>query len=380
MSNIITVRDPEIIAAEINTIKKKVQETVIFSSIEIGMKLTEAKALVNHGEWGKWLQENVDYSQSTANYLMQLYQEYGSDQQSFFDAWRNSQTFAKLTYSQHIALLTLPADERQEFAEQNNVADMSTRQLQQALKERDEARKAQAEMKAELEAEAKRRQGLEADLETAQGNIDTLQEDLAKAQSNAADAAGQEKNEARKQIDAMKATVEVAEAAKARAEKSELNALKQLDALKKELEKAQAREKEIGEELKAAKENPDIPASMMETIRAEAEAAAAKKATEGLVQKFAAADEAAKAARIRAEAAEAQARKANEQLAAAQKSAKLAHPSVTAINILGQKMLKDWELIMQHRQTAITADPANEEPIKRFLAAVLNSLQGDMSQ
>lgn len=380
MSNIITVRDPEIIAAEINTIKKKVQETVIFSSIEIGMKLTEAKALVNHGEWGKWLQENVDYSQSTANYLMQLYQEYGSDQQSFFDAWRNSQTFAKLTYSQHIALLTLPADERQEFAEQNNVADMSTRQLQQALKERDEARKAQAEMKAELEAEAKRRQGLEADLETAQGNIDTLQEDLAKAQSNAADAAGKEKNEARKQIDAMKATVEVAEAAKARAEKSELNALKQLETLKKELQKAQAREKQIEDELKAAKENPDIPASMMETIRAEAESAAAKKATEGLERKFAAADEAAKAARIRAEAAEAQARKANEQLAAAQKSAKLAHPSVTAINILGQKMLKDWELIMQHRQTAITADPANEEPIKRFLTAVLNSLQGDMSQ
>ena len=53
MSDIITARDPEIIAAEINTIKEQVQRVLIYASIEIGGKLTEAKSLVPQGEWGK---------------------------------------------------------------------------------------------------------------------------------------------------------------------------------------------------------------------------------------------------------------------------------------------------------------------------------------
>ena len=139
MSNIITARDPYIIAAEINTIKRQVQETVIAGSLRIGEKLQEAKSLVPQGEWGKWLEENVEYSQSTAENLMKLYREYGTNQQSLFDTWTSSQTFGKLSYTQHLALLALPFAERQEFAENNNVADMSTRQLQQAIRERDEA-------------------------------------------------------------------------------------------------------------------------------------------------------------------------------------------------------------------------------------------------
>ena len=57
---IITARDPGIIAAEINLIKKQVQETVIWGTIQNGEKLCEAKSLVPQGEWGKWLEENVE--------------------------------------------------------------------------------------------------------------------------------------------------------------------------------------------------------------------------------------------------------------------------------------------------------------------------------
>lgn len=105
MSNIITARDPYIIAAEINTIKRQVQETMIAGSLRIGEKLQEAKSLVPQGEWGKWLEENVEYSQSTAENLMKLYREYGTNQQSLFDTWTSSQTFGKLSYTQHLALL-----------------------------------------------------------------------------------------------------------------------------------------------------------------------------------------------------------------------------------------------------------------------------------
>ena len=33
--------------------------------------------MVKRGTWGTWLKERVDYSQSTANNFMKIYQEYG---------------------------------------------------------------------------------------------------------------------------------------------------------------------------------------------------------------------------------------------------------------------------------------------------------------
>ncbi|WP_396391509.1 DUF3102 domain-containing protein [Desulfosporosinus shakirovi] len=44
--------------------------------------LTEAKALLKYGEWGKWLEESVDFSQSRANKLMRIFKEYRDRQPS----------------------------------------------------------------------------------------------------------------------------------------------------------------------------------------------------------------------------------------------------------------------------------------------------------
>lgn len=99
MSEIITVRDGDIIAAEINVIKENANRVLIASAIEIGKRLVEAKSLLEHGQWMKWLEEKVDYSQSTANNLMKLYQEYGTGEVSLFDNWTNSETFGKLSYA-----------------------------------------------------------------------------------------------------------------------------------------------------------------------------------------------------------------------------------------------------------------------------------------
>ena len=85
-------RTPEIIAAEINGIKEQTKKMVLYNSIEIGRKLTEAKLLMDHGEWGKWLENAVDYSKSTANNLMKIFQEYGAEQITLLDnnlsVWR----------------------------------------------------------------------------------------------------------------------------------------------------------------------------------------------------------------------------------------------------------------------------------------------------
>jgi len=77
MDNPATERTPLVIAAEINRITCQTKKILLTSAIEIGRRLQEAKALVKHGEWGKWLEESVSYSQKTAERLVKLYEEYG---------------------------------------------------------------------------------------------------------------------------------------------------------------------------------------------------------------------------------------------------------------------------------------------------------------
>lgn len=132
-------RTPELIAAEINNIKNQTRKMMLYNSIEIGRRLLEAKTLVAHGEWGKWLQESVDYSQRTATNLMRIFEEYGAEQLSLLGDNAKSQALANLSYTQAISLLGLPEEEREKFIESNDLNNMSTRELQQAIKERDEA-------------------------------------------------------------------------------------------------------------------------------------------------------------------------------------------------------------------------------------------------
>ncbi|NLI93000.1 MAG: DUF3102 domain-containing protein [Peptococcaceae bacterium] len=77
MNDLMTERTPHIIAAEINIIKQQTNKILLTNAIEIGRRLKEAKDLLKYGEWGKWLEESVNYSQSTADRLMQLFEEYG---------------------------------------------------------------------------------------------------------------------------------------------------------------------------------------------------------------------------------------------------------------------------------------------------------------
>ena len=159
MSNLVVNRTPEVIAAEINSIKEQTRKVVLYNSIEIGRKLVEAKELVPHGEWGNWLEEAVDYSKSTANNLMKIFEEYGSDQITLLDDNLKSQAFGNLNYSQAVLLLGLPSDDREKFVEENKVDEMSTRELKKAIadlkkanKEKDNALKERDEAMEKLNA------------------------------------------------------------------------------------------------------------------------------------------------------------------------------------------------------------------------------------
>jgi len=129
-------RTLEIIAGEIRTFTASMLNNII----EIGRRMCEAKEMLPYGKFGDWIEENTGYSRSTANNYMRVFQEYGTRQGSLFGATvENDQAFGKLTYTKALALLDVPAEEREAFVADHDVENMSTRELQAAIAERDKA-------------------------------------------------------------------------------------------------------------------------------------------------------------------------------------------------------------------------------------------------
>lgn len=195
MSNALTDRSPQVIAAEINSIKDQTGKMLLYSAIEIGRRLTEAKSVVNHGEWLEWLEwleNSVSYSKSTAENLIRIFKEYGAKLPGDQDGNSNSQTFGNLSYSQAVILLGIPENERETFIVENEASNMSARDLKQAVQERDQAlsektdlQKALDEQKgavtkiaSERDALKKHAISLKSVVNTNQATIQTLQKQL----------------------------------------------------------------------------------------------------------------------------------------------------------------------------------------------------------
>lgn len=131
--------------------------------IEVGRRLEEVKAQLPHGEWMPWL-ENRGYPQTKAVKMMKLFRGYGTEQQSLFGSEAKSKAFENLGFQKLVQLLAIDDyEEREQFVADHDVETMSTRELDKALKERNEelkwanARTEAAEKRnAELEAEYKK--------------------------------------------------------------------------------------------------------------------------------------------------------------------------------------------------------------------------------
>lgn len=163
------VRDIGTIEREIQVLKDQTARIVLSYAIEVGRRLCEAKAMLPHGEWGNWLREKAGFSQSTANNMMRLFEEYGADQLTLFGAIPNSQALGNLSYTKAISLLALPAEEREEVLKTTDVEGMSTRELERLIREKKEAdeKASEAEAKANAAQEA-----LEAEKKRAQAALD----------------------------------------------------------------------------------------------------------------------------------------------------------------------------------------------------------------
>ena len=142
--------------------------------LTIGRCLIEAKEMLPHGEWLPWLNEKVAYSERTAQNFMAVARRYS-----------NPQTLADLGMAKALALLALPDSERDEFVQDHNVIDMSARQLKQALKERDEARKAAEAAKADAAAAEQARAKMAEDMRATQNLLESARADADSAGSRA---------------------------------------------------------------------------------------------------------------------------------------------------------------------------------------------------
>lgn len=219
------------VTQEINQLTAQAQRLILGHAIEIGRRLTEAKQMLSHGEWGKWLKEEIHYSKSSANNMMRIFDAYGSTQMGLFGPEANSQTFGDLEYSKALALLSVPAEEREQFAQEVDAEHISVRQLKAAIQERDAAQKQAAEVAAEwelakeaLREKEKAIQLANQRLEASASEADSLRKENEQLRQRPVDVAVE-------QIDA------VPEQLKAAEEKGRVAAE---EALRTELEKAQA--------------------------------------------------------------------------------------------------------------------------------------------
>ena len=163
-------RTIETITGEILDAKRTGGEAIL----TIGRCLIEAKDMLQHGEWLPWLNEQVELSERTAQKFMRLARE-----------WSNPSALADLGATKALMLLALPEEERDEFIEDHNVIDMSTRQLEQAIKERDEARKAAEAAKADASAAEQARAKMAEDMRTTQNLLESARADADSAGSRA---------------------------------------------------------------------------------------------------------------------------------------------------------------------------------------------------
>lgn len=217
-------RTIEEITADILRAKQSGGEAVL----AIGRGLIEAKTILNHGEWLPWLSERVEFSERTAQNFMRLARE-----------WSNPQALADLGAAKALTLLALPETERAAFAaethlvdgEEKTVIDMTSRELEKAVRERAEALEAQAKAEAELKSMEDAVAKTMTSLDQANCAKEALQKELEELKSRPVEVAVME--------------TDTAEIEKARAEA--------VAAMQKKLDKAEKARKAAEDDLAAAK-------------------------------------------------------------------------------------------------------------------------------
>ncbi len=112
--------------------------------IQFGRVLVEAKPLVPRGQFESWVRDNFGVSERTAQGYMAVYRRFGTQEQ-----YRDIQ-FSKLQ-----EMLALPEGTEAQFVKENEIEDMTAREVKRAVQQ------AKAEAQAEIERERAAREAAE---------------------------------------------------------------------------------------------------------------------------------------------------------------------------------------------------------------------------
>ena len=258
---------------------REYKQTAGDAILEIGKRLKEAKSLLSHGEWLPWLNEKVEFSERAAQRFMQLAEGYS-----------NPTTLSDLGASKALQLLALNPIERDEFlaekhevgGQEKTVEEMSARELEKALRERDEALAAKKAAEEKARTAEGQSAAMKTKLDTALSAANDLETRRAAAEAKSKELSEKLKDE-RDRVKEAKATAE--------------NARQELEELKKK-------------PIDVAVQQPSE--ETLEKLKADAEAAAEEKVK--------AAEAALKEAQAKVETAEQEAAQARKQLELADKA------------------------------------------------------------
>ncbi len=266
------LRDIETITGEIIRLKQDAGNAII----SIGQRLIEAKELLPHGAWLPWLEEQVEFSERTARNFMRLARE-----------WTNRQALADLGAAKALTLLALPPEERENFMAENHIVDgeekkvidMTSRELERAIRERDAARQAAEAAQADARSAEESRANMEADMKALKNVHRAAQEGEAQAREALAKTQAELRELRERPVDvAVEVDQKAVDTARAEAIAEMQTKVDRAEAARKEAEKKRKEaEKALGEARKQAGANAAI---LSRAEQAEAELAEARRQLE----------------------------------------------------------------------------------------------------
>lgn len=137
-------------------------ESMAMNMMNLGRVFTEAKKQIPHGEWGKWVELNSGMGIRSAQQLMAIYERFGS-----------KPAFIGVEKSKMYKMLALPKGAEDEFAAENDLTTMTSREVEEAVKRvREQAKK-------EIEKEREARRAAEARADDLASRPPEIPEDVA---------------------------------------------------------------------------------------------------------------------------------------------------------------------------------------------------------
>lgn len=278
MNDLVKTEDmtPEQLGGEIRLLTRQARQMVLEYGIQIGYRLQLAKDKVGE-DFAGWVERETEISKSSAYRFIKLYNEYGSTQGSLLGVENIFPTLGKISVSNALRLLAVPEEEREDFAREVDAEHISARDLEEAIRERDEARK-HLETKDALEDQRVKRedaedaaQKMEAMLREAESRpVEVAIDETAvqRAVEEAKAAAAEEKKKAvaeleKKLKDAERAARDAGKSAGAAAEKARAEA----EELRKRLAAAQSGANEVILLVKLAQENFNLAVEKLHVMK-----------------------------------------------------------------------------------------------------------------